>query len=175
MQRRAEHHSAVVHGEGHPHTRLSETARGEASSSTRLSQQAHQLRHGTDYRCRGVGNCSLRDLQEGLYARLQRRLHYLAASPSGSASTPLLVVDATVRLWRDTRLALRQQMRHRSGIHAAQRRALLRGQLLNEEKSEEGVVMDGAVRRILAEREASRTYLLAGAASGDRAESTRWH
>ncbi|KAG5481356.1 hypothetical protein LSCM4_07067 [Leishmania orientalis] len=186
MRRRAEHSLKVMQQEGHPRTRLSATAPRETSSFTKLSQQANQPQPGADYRWRDVHNCSLRDLQEGLYTRLQRRLNNLATLPFSSTSptnskaaarsdpsTPLLAdMDAAVRLWRDTRVALRQQMQHRSGICTQQHSAPPRGRWPNGEENEEGVVVDGVARRILAERAASRAYLLAGAAAAHSKEST---
>ncbi|CAC9480384.1 hypothetical protein, unknown function [Leishmania infantum JPCM5] len=183
MHRRAGRYSTAAHRAGNPCARFPATAQSAASSLTE-SQQASQPRPGADYRCRDVNNCSLRDLQEGLCTRLQRRLHDLETSPSSStspmdwkaaaqstASAPLLAdTDATLRLWRDTRRALRQQVMHRSAIHDVQRSTPLKGQWPDVE---EGVVMDDVVRRILAERAASRAYLLAGAAAANREERTR--
>ncbi|CAG9572449.1 hypothetical protein LMJF_18_0630 [Leishmania major strain Friedlin] len=183
MHRRAERYSTVAHRAGNPCTRFLATAQSAASSLTKESQQASQPRPGADYRCRDVNNCSLRDLQEGLCTRLQRRLHDLEPSHSSSTSpmdwkaaagstksTPLLAdMDATLRLWRDTRRALRQQVMHRSAIHDVQRSTPLKGQWPNVE---EDIVLDGVVRRILAERAASRAYLLAGAAAANREART---
>ncbi|CBZ25572.1 hypothetical protein, unknown function [Leishmania mexicana MHOM/GT/2001/U1103] len=184
MHRRAERYSTVAHRARNPCARFHATAQSAASSLTKQSQQASQPRPGADYRCRDVNKCSLRDLQEGLCTRLQRRLHDLETSPlscispmdstaaaRNTASTPLLAdTDATLRLWRDTRRALRQQVMHRSAIHDVQCSTTQRGQWPN---AEEGVVMDDVVRRILAERAASRAYLLAGVAAAKREERTQ--
>ncbi|CAJ1022043.1 hypothetical protein Q4I32_002814 [Leishmania shawi] len=186
MRRRAERHSKVAHRAENLRAQSSSTVQSAASSFTKQLQPARQPRPGADHRCRDVDNYSLRDLQDGLYTRLQRRLHNLATSSSDSASpmdskatarstssTPLLTdMDAAVRLWRDTRLAFRQQVKHRSCIHNVQRSATRKGQLPSVQEDEEDVVMNGVVRRILAERAASRAYLFAGAAAANREEST---
>ncbi|GET87773.1 hypothetical protein, unknown function [Leishmania tarentolae] len=160
IHRRAEQYAKVTHP--------------SENSGARFSAKAQSA----DRRCRDMNNCSLRDLQKELYTRLQRQLHDLAPSASsstspmasnaaagGTPSTPRLADPvATLRLWRDTRRALRQHVMHRSAIHSVQHSTSQRGPFSDVK---EDIVTNDVDRHILAERAASRAYLLADAAAAN--------
>ncbi|KAK7198344.1 hypothetical protein NESM_000793200 [Novymonas esmeraldas] len=131
--------------------------------------------HALDHRCcRSADGCSLRELQEGLCARLQRRRHDRAATHAVGSSVLLTDVDAAVQLWQSTRVAVRQLTAQRNATRGRPTIATVQESNVPAEVVEDAEPgLRSATPRVLAERAAARAYLTSGASLP--ATVSRWH